>query len=305
MSSRNMAIVIVVFIIISGLAFFFEPSHKQRLILATTTSIYDSGLLEALVPAFERKHMLQVEVRIVSLGTGKALAMGRSGDSDVLLVHARTAEDQFITDGHGVLRCCVMYNDFIVVGPAADPVKIGLATSAVDAFKRIAAAGETGDAVFVSRGDNSGTNRKELAIWDAAGVNPSGRSWYKEVGTGMGDTLTITGEMQAYTLSDRGTWISKRANLTLEILNQGDALLINPYGVMAVNPEKHPYVNFRMAKAFIFFLISPEGQEMIGDFRRDGEILFKPLFGKCSDIAGCTTEAEELEIYEQLKDEFG
>jgi len=305
MSKRNTTLLIISVVIICGLVFFFEPSHRQRLIIATTTSTYDSGLLDVLVPAFERKHLLQVEVQIVSVGTGKALAMGRSGDCDVLLVHARSAEDQFIEEGHGILRCCVMYNDFVIVGPIGDPANIGLAASASDAFRKIANSGENGESVFVSRGDNSGTNKKELSIWDQAGINPSGKSWYKEVGTGMGNTLAIAREMQAYTLTDRGTWISKRETLDLEILNEGDTILLNPYGVMAINPEKHPHVNFRIAKAFIYFIISPEGQEMIGNFRRGGEILFKPMFGKCVDIIGCTTKAEEQEIYEQLKDEFG
>ncbi|UCD72791.1 MAG: substrate-binding domain-containing protein, partial [Candidatus Bathyarchaeota archaeon] len=266
MSKRNVAIAVVVLIIVGGLLFFLEPSHKERLILATTTSTYDSGLLDTLVPAFERKHLLQVEVQIVSVGTGQALAMGRSGDCDVLLVHARASEDQFVADGYGVLRCCVMYNDFVVVGPVTDPADISSAINAIDAFRKIAVAGEKGEAVFVSRGDNSGTNKKELAVWGSAGIDPTGKSWYKEVGTGMGNTLTITSEMQAYTLTDRGTWISKRDTLSLKILSEGDAILLNPYGVMAINPKKHPNVNLNMAKAFIYFLISPEGQEMINEF---------------------------------------
>ncbi len=305
MSKRNIAIAIVLLAVVVGLAFLFEPSHKQRLILATTTSTYDSGLLDTLVPTFERNHLFQVQVQIVSVGTGQALALGRSGDADVLLVHARASEDQFVAEGYGILRCCVMYNDFIVVGPASDPASIKSATSAVKAFKNIAAAGERGNAIFVSRGDNSGTNKKELEILASAGIDPTGKSWYKEVGTGMGNTLTITSEMQAYTLADRGTWISKQNALSLDVLNEGDVILLNPYGVIAINPEVHPDVNFKMAKAFIYFLISPEGQEMIGEFRKDGEILFKPLFRKCTDTTGCTTQAAEQEIYEQLKAEFG
>lgn len=305
MSRKNAAITVVVFILLGSLILFFEPSHKERLILATTTSTYDSGLLDALVPAFERKHLLQVEVQIVSVGTGQGLAMGRSGDCDVLLVHARASEDQFSADGYGVLRCCVMYNDFVVIGPTADPADIGSAINAIDAFKKISATGEKEEAIFVSRGDNSGTNKKERAIWSSAGIDPTGKSWYKEVGTGMGNTLTITSEMQAYTLADRGTWISKRDTLSLEILSEGDAILLNPYGVVAINPEKYPNVNFKMAKAFIYFLISPEGQKIVSEFRKDGEALFKPLFGKCTDTTGCPTQAEEQEIYEQLKTEFG
>ncbi len=305
MSRRNAAISVVVLILVGGLVFFFEPSHKERLILATTTSTYDSGLLDSLVLAFERKHLLQIEVQIVSVGTGKALAMGRSGDCDVLLVHAREAEDQFVAEGHGVLRSCVMFNDFVIIGPTTDPADLGSAINAIDALRKIAAAGENGEAIFVSRGDNSGTNKKELAIWSSAGIDPIGRSWYKEVGTGMGNTLTITSEMQAYTLSDRGTWISKRDTLSLEILSEGDGILLNPYGIMAINPERHPHVNLKMAKAFIYFLISPEGQKIVGEFRKGGEALFKPLFGKCTDTTGCPTQAEEQEIYEQLKTEFG
>jgi len=305
LSKTRIALILVGLVVIIGAAFIFEPSHKQRLILATTTSTYDSGLLDVIVPAFERRHLYQVTVQIVSVGTGQAIAMGRSGDADVLLVDARASEDAIIRDGNAVLRCCVMFNDFIIVGPTADPANVASSTGAADAFKRIAAAGEKGNALFISRGDNSGTHQKERAIWSTAKITPSGKSWYKEVGAGMGDTLTMTSEMQGYTLSDRATWIARRDTLKLKIVSEGDRILLNPYGVMAVNPEKHPNVNFKWAKAFIWFLISPEGQDSIRSFTKSGEVLFQPIFGRCNSATGCPTEADEQEIYKQLQSEFG
>jgi tungstate transport system substrate-binding protein len=305
LSRTRIALVLVGLIVILGVAFFFEPSHKQRLILATTTSTHDSGLLDTLIPTFERKLLYQVTVQVVSVGSGQAMTMGRTGDADVLLVHSRAAENLFVADGQGILRSCVCFNDFIIIGPNTDPANVALSSSAIDAFKRIAHVGEKGSALFISRGDNSGTNVKELTIWNAAGIKPSGRPWYKETGAGMGDTLQTTNQLQGYTLADRATWVSAEAKLSLKLLREGDKTLLNPYGVMAVNPEKHPNVNFKMAKEFIYFLISAEGQSDIGGFMKQGKVLFTPIFGRCASAIGCPTQAKEQEYYKQLQTEFG
>ncbi|MEW5953789.1 MAG: substrate-binding domain-containing protein [Bacillota bacterium] len=246
-----------------------EPKEKPRLILATTTSTYDSGLLDVLVPAFEEKY--GYEVHILSKGTGASLELGKRGDAHVMLVHAKDTELQLVEEGYFVDRHDVMYNDFIVLGPSADPAGIKGLTEAVEAFKKIAAAEQP----FVSRGDESGTHIKEKSIWAEAGIEPAG-SWYSSVGQGMGDTLNVANQMGAYTFADRGTYIAMKNNLNLEIVLEGDPVLFNQYGVMATNPDKHPNTNYEGAKAFIEFMISSEGQGMIGDFKQHGESLFTP-----------------------------
>lgn len=249
-------------------------ASQEELVLATTTSTYDSGLLDRLNPVFEAR--FNVRVKVIAVGTGAALRHGRNGDADVVMVHARTAEDEFIGGGWGINRRDLMYNDFVIIGPADDPAGIEGSDSAVEAFRRIAES----ESLFLSRGDDSGTHKKELAIWEAAGVVPSGK-WYLEIGKGMGDTIVQADQMGAYTLSDRGTFIAIRARISLEILVEGpvkggDPMLINPYGVIAVNPAKHTQVNYQMAMAYIGFLTSPQGQQIIADFKKDGEQLFYP-----------------------------
>jgi len=250
----------------------FAPLGAQtvRLKLATTTSTQDSGLLPILNPPFEK--MTGITVDVVAVGTGAAIKLGQNGDADVLLVHDRAAEDAFIAAGWGVNRRDVMHNDFVVVGPAEDPAKVGAASSTVDAFARIAAAGAT----FVSRGDKSGTNTKELDIWAKAGGKPTG-SWYKEVGQGMGQVLTMSANLKAYTLADRGTWIAMQDKLPgMKILNQGDSFLFNPYGVIAVNPVKWPKANYLAAMQYIAWITSAEGQRIIRDYKMGGQQLFFP-----------------------------
>ncbi|QTM00042.1 tungsten ABC transporter substrate-binding protein [Iocasia frigidifontis] len=242
----------------------------QRLIMATTTSTDNSGLLDQLIPAFEKGRNIRVDV--VAVGTGKALELGRNGDADVLLVHAKSAELEFIDNGYGVNRQEVMYNDFIVLGPKDDPANIKGNSDALAVFKKIAAA----EAAFVSRGDDSGTNKKELSIWKEAGIEPQG-SWYQETGQGMGASLTIANEKQAYILADRGTYLAYKDKIELEILSEGDPLFFNLYGVMAVNPEKHEGINYDGAMEFIEFIMSKKGQEIIRDFTVSGERLFNPL----------------------------
>ena len=248
----------------------------DRLILATTTSTYDSGLLDYILPTFEAQSGITVDV--VAVGTGQALVMGANGDADVVLVHARAREEQFVAEGHGTQRYDVMYNDFVIVGAPNDPAGIQGLESATEAFGRIA---ET-EALFVSRGDDSGTHIKERAIWEAAGLNPDEfGDWYIAAGQGMGAVLTMANELGAYTLSDRATYLARRADaqseaLTLEILVEGDPILFNPYGVIPVNPQKHPGVNAEGAQKFVDWLTGLEAQELIAGFQRYGQTLFVP-----------------------------
>ena len=252
-----------------------SPVGSTNLILATTTSLQDSGLLDVLVPAFEKAS--GYTVKTVAVGTGQALTMGQQGNADVLFVHAPTQEQAFMDAGWGVDRRLVAHNYFWIVGPASDPAGISGTSSAVDAFKKIAAAGAT----FVSRGDNSGTNTKELALWKSAGVTPSG-SWYIQSGQGMGPTLQIASEKGGYTLTDTATFLANQSKLTLTALVKSDTSLINIYSVIAVNPAKWPKVNAAGAKAFEDFVTGTAGQQVIGSFGTDTYkvALFTPDAGK-------------------------
>ena len=235
--------------------------------MSTTTSTENSGLLGVLLPPFEK--LCGCKVDVIAVGTGKALKLGEAGDVDVVFVHARELEDRFVADGFGVDRRDVMYNDFVVLCPPDDPAGVKGAKSAADAFRAIAGR----EAPFVSRGDESGTHQKEREIWKAAGIFPKGK-WYLEVGQGMGEVIQIATQRKGYTLSDRGTYIAYRKKTDLAVLHEGDATLRNPYGVIAVNPKKHPHVRHDLAKKFIDFVTGKEGQEIIGNFRIDGEQLF-------------------------------
>lgn len=249
-----------------------EDSETQNIILATTTSTENSGLLAEILPVFEEEFNATVEV--VAVGTGQALALGEDGNADVLLVHARDREDAFMAAGHGVRREDVMYNDFVLLGPSADPAGIRGMSAASAALAQIAAT----ESPFVSRGDDSGTHVKETAIWTEAGIEPAG-DWYNSAGQGMGAVLTIADEQQAYTLSDRATFLARTLQgIDLEILVEGDPTLFNPYGVIAVNPIKGEQINADLAQDFINWLISLPAQEMIGDFGVDqfGSPLFVP-----------------------------
>jgi len=249
-----------------------EPAEPQTLILATTTSTEDSGLLAYLLPDFEVEYNVTVDV--IAVGTGQAIELGENGDADVLLVHARSREDAFMGAGHGVRREDVMYNDFVIVGPADDPASIAGMADAAEAFIKIAEA----EATFVSRGDDSGTHTKEKAIWAAAEIEPAG-DWYVSAGQGMGAVLTMADEQQAYTLSDRATYLARTLEGTeLVILVEGDPILFNPYGVIAVNPDKGEHIKADLANTFIDWLISVPTQEKIGQFGVDdfGAPLFTP-----------------------------
>jgi len=244
----------------------------QTLILATTTSTEDSGLLAYLLPGFESEY--QVSVDVIAVGTGQAIQLGEDGNADVLLVHARAREEEFMQAEHGVRREDVMYNDFVIVGPAGDPAAIRGLADAAEAFKNIAVS----QAAFVSRGDDSGTHAKEKSIWAAVGIEPRG-DWYLSAGQGMGEVLTMADEGQAYTLSDRATFlIRSRASARLQILVEGDPILFNPYGVIAVNPAKGAHIQADLANAFIDWLVSVPTQEKIAQFGVEefGASLFTP-----------------------------
>ncbi|MDD9871530.1 MAG: substrate-binding domain-containing protein [Gammaproteobacteria bacterium] len=258
--------------------------------LAVTTSTDNSGLIQAVLPEFERSAGIRVQV--IAAGTGRALQIGRRGDADAILVHARDLELAFMESGHGAHRREVMFNDFILAGPAADPAGARDAATAADAFAAVAAAGEGGGArvesdgtdvedgdsavIFVSRGDQSGTHRRELKLWRAASVAPGG-DWYREAGQGMGKVLLIASELGAYVLVDRGTWLAYRGRAALAVLAEGDAALRNVYSVITVNPQKNPHVNNKGARKLVDWLTSRAGQRAIGGFRIQGEVLFHPL----------------------------
>jgi tungstate transport system substrate-binding protein len=241
--------------------------------MATTTSTDDSGLLKFLLPKYEAR--CGCKVRYTAVGTGNAIKLGENGDVDVLMVHARAAEDKFVAEGYGVNRRDLMYNDFVIVGPQSDPAKVRGMKDVLAALKKIKDSGAT----FVSRGDDSGTNKKELELWKAAGVDPKGPH-YLSIGQGMGQTLTLTGEKQAYTLADRATYATYKARTGLEIVVEGAKQLLNPYGVIAVNPKRYPAVNYDGAMAFIDWLTSDEGQKAIAEFRPKGAQLFFPDYKK-------------------------
>jgi len=248
-----------------------QPAETKVLKLATTTSTEDTGLLDYLLPEFTKD--TGYEVQVIAVGTGQAIEMGEAGDVDVILVHSRAAEDKFVEEGYGVDRRDVMYNDFLIIGPADDPAGI---KGEPDVLKAFAAIKEK-QAPFVSRGDDSGTDKKEKGIWQKANITPEG-DWYIEVGQGMGDTFRMADEKKAYTLIDRGTYLALKDNYQLEPMVEGSPDLLNPYGVIPVNPEKHPNVDFEGATAFAEWLTSEKGQKMIGEFGVDkfGQQLFVP-----------------------------
>lgn len=257
----------LIFILGAGIIAAFPLSAQNRIKLATTTSTEQSGLLSVLLPAFEKKTGLTVDV--VAVGTGAAIKLGEKGDADVLLVHARAQEDAFMASGFGDERKDVFYNDFIIVGPKSDPAKIASATNGPQAFALIAVA----RLPFISRGDNSGTHVKEKDIWKAAGIVPAGL-WYKEAGQGMSQTIMMADQMDGYVLTDRATWLAMKQKSTLVVLNQGDPSLFNPYGVISVSSTRYPTVNKAGAKALVDWMISPEARAIVSAFRIGGESCF-------------------------------
>lgn len=260
---------------IAALAFGTLHAAEESIVVASTTSTQDSGLFGYLLPIVRAR--TGIEAKVVAQGTGQALDTARRGDADVVFVHDPEAERRFVTEGFGVARHPVMYNDFLIVGPAADPAHIRGGKDAVAALRSIS----QGRFPFVSRGDRSGTHQAELRLWAAAGiqVDPQRDSWYRSVGQGMGPTLNIASASDAYVLADRGTWVSFRNKGTLQPLVEGDARLFNQYGLILVDPAKHPHVKSGAGQRFIDFMLSPEGQKAIGDFRVEGQQLFHPNAG--------------------------
>jgi len=259
-----------------GLSVPARAQAQKNLILATTTSTADTGLLDVLVPMFEKK--TGYFVKTIAVGSGQAMAMGQKGEADVLLVHSPDAEKQFMADGYGLNRQWVMHNDYVVVGPPADPAGIKAIKATAEAFKKIAAS----EALFLSRGDKSGTDAKEKSLWKAAGIAPAGQKWYQETGLGMGQTLNVAAEKKGYTLADRGTYLSLRKTLGMDILNEGDKSLLNVYHVIEVNAAKWPKTNAEGARAFASFMVAKETQAVIGTFgvEKFGGALFFPDAGK-------------------------
>lgn len=275
---RNSSFVVLLLVVLSVALGACQPvsapaaGDPARLLLATTTSTQDSGLLDAILPDFERQHAARVDV--VAAGTGQALQLGRDCNADVLLVHAPALEAEFMAQGAGVRRAPVMYNDFVIVGPPGDPAGIKGLTNAATAFAMIAAA----QAPFISRGDDSGTHAREMAVWQAAGIEPAG-DWYIAAGQGMGAVLTLANEQQAYALSDRATYLARtRTGIDLAIMVEGDPSLFNPYSAIIVNPERCPHVNVELANRFVDWLVSVPTQAQIAAFGQAelGQSLFIP-----------------------------
>ena len=267
---RKLFVLILVLVMIGGAA---AVSAETRIRMASTTSTQNSGLFDYLLPIFEKKTGIKIDV--VAVGTGASIQIGKRGDADVVFVHAKEQELKAVEEGFFVNRHDVMYNDFVIIGPTSDPAKIKGMKSAPDAFKKISGSG----ASFVSRGDKSGTNTKELSLWKKAGIEPAGQKWYLEVGQGMEKTQRIADEKRAYTLTDRGTWLATRDKdkLDMVVVLEGDPTLFNQYGVMAVNPEKAKNVKYKEAMEFVNWIISKEGQDAVAAFKdKNGNPLFIP-----------------------------
>ena len=269
MLTRRLFSTLAVLVMLGGMPAF---AQDQSIVVASTTSTQDSGLFDHILPLFEQK--TGIDVKVVAQGTGQALDTGRRGDADVVFVHAKAQEETFIEEGFGVKRFDVMYNDFVLIGPKSDPAGVDGTSDIAAALVAI----QTKQAPFVSRGDKSGTHSAELRLWKAAGVDidASKGEWYKEIGQGMGAALNTAAALNAYVLSDRGTWLSFENRGDLDIAVEGDKRMFNQYGVMLVNPEKHPSVKAEAGQQFIDWLISPEGQQAIGEYKIDGKQLFFP-----------------------------
>ena len=302
--TRILAVFSILAIVVGAILLVFsytQSSRQQNLVLATTTSTYDSGLLDCILPVFEKQH--NVKVNIISKGTGESIEIAKRGDADLVLVHSRKLEEQFVKDRYGVHRVGVMYNDFIVIGPSDDPARIAGGSNATYAFDQIAKAGAEGKAMFISRADKSGTNMLELSIWSAIGLQPSNKTntWYIEAGAGMGTVLHMTNEKNAYTLTDRATWLSFRSQLPhLTVLVEKDWILLNPYALILVNPEKYPRRNFKTALALVKFMISEEGQRLVESFRKENQTLFFPIARdlQLANRLGFPSQEHEVEWYD-------
>ena len=302
---RILVTLILAVAIVSAFAYeVYLKTQRSIIMMATTTSTYDSGLLDYLMPHFESRY--NAEVYIISVGTGQAIEIAKRGDVDFVLVHSRQLELDYINSTYGIHRVGVMYNDFIIIGPVDDPAEIEGLTNATEAFRRIADEGSKSKAIFISRADKSGTNMLELSIWNNLGITPSNKTqtWYLEAGTNMGALLRMANEKRAYTLTDRATWLSfKRQLANLKVLVQGDVILINPYAMILVNPEKYPKRNYKGALMLVKWMISEEGQNLIENFTKEGEALFKPVARniELAHILGFSNQEEELSWYDSQK----
>ena len=307
MNKKNKIFSIVFILIIStliGISTSFDILHsRNRIILATTTSTYDSGLLDYILPTFEKDSGILVD--ILSVGTGHALETGRRGDADVLLVHSRTREDDFVSSGYGIHRACIMYNDFIIIGPSNDPASIQGENISVT-MTNLMNAGELGLIKFYSRGDGSGTNSKEMMLWDVINNTPNSGidGWYYETGAGMGNTLIVADENNGYTLIDRGTWLSTKDSVNLILLVEGEDILLNPYGAILVNPEINLSVKYDLALELVAFLTSKEGQELINSYKLNNETLFFSSFGHGNETYGCSTTDTEIEFWREYNGNY-
>ncbi len=298
-----------------------NAQNPNRITLATTTSTYDSGLLDYLLPKFT--HLTGIRVRVLSVGTGQAIEYGKNGDADVILVHSRSREDQFVndTDGqipYGIHRACIMYNDFIIVGHSSNPANLQSGENITVVMTKLKNAIDAGNVTFYSRGDGSGTHSKELSLWTLIGISPESYWYaepdkYAETGAGMATTLLLTYEdvfdaNKGYTLIDMGTWLYfNDTYTTLNILvdpTVGEALLLNPYGFIPVNPDRHSHVKFDTVLRFGGFLTSQFGQSLIGTFRKNNAILFHPSFGICNKTHSCPTTDEEITFWTPYQSEF-
>ena len=297
-----MIAIILAVIVVSVFAYEqYQSSQLSVLVLATTTSTYDSGLLDYLIPKFESKY--NIDVRILSLGTGQSIDTAKRGDADLTLVHSKTLELNFTASGYGIHRVGVMYNDFIIIGPTTDPAGISGLTNATEAFKRIANTGAAGNTHFVSRADKSGTNTLELSIWSQLEMTPSNKTqtWYVEAGASMGTVLRMTNEKKAYTLTDRATWGTYESQLTnLMLLVESDKTLLNPYSIILVNPDKWSQRNYKGALAFAKYMISEEGQTVIASFTKYGKALFIPIARNVTlaNSLGFPNQQQELAWYD-------
>jgi tungstate transport system substrate-binding protein len=266
MKNLTLPLVFSISLFISGQVL---AGDMQRIRMATTTSTDNSGLLAVLHPAFEAKHNIKVD--LIAVGTGKALRLGSNGDVDLVMVHAPAAEKDFVAKGFGVVRLPVMHNDFVILGPKADPADMKTAPTLDEALQRITKS----DALFVSRGDDSGTHKKEKTLWQSASIEPLG-DWYLAVGQGMGAVLQVSNDKSAYTLTDRGTYLAYKRKINLEVVYEGAQNLLNPYHVILVNPKKHPHVKTALAQRYVDYIRSTEGQAIIANFKVNGELLFHP-----------------------------
>lgn len=305
MGSLKILVAILTLIAVTFCAFVYEQhlsSQNSIIVLATTTSTYDSGLLDYLIPLFQQRY--NVRVHIISVGTGQAIEIAKRGDADLVLVHSRQLELDFVNSGYGVHRVGVMYNEFIIIGPVDDPAGIGGLKNATEALRRIAEEGAKSNAQFISRADNSGTHALELSMWKRLGLMPSNKTWYIEAGAGMGTVLRMANERKAYTLTDRATWLSFKSQLTnLRVLVEEDAALLNPYAIILVNPEKYPKRNHEGALLLARWMISEEGQNLIASFKKWGETLFKPMARniELACMLGFPEQEKELAWYDIRK----